>query len=254
MLYKVKLLHNYKLGASDGEIGKVKDFYFDDKYWTIRYLIADTGNWLKDRQVLISPYALINVNTDEKIINTRLSKKQIEQSPHLDVDKPVSSQFEEVYHKYYKWVGYWYGPNVWGPHHSPPRDKDQWALKAIPIDKKWDPNLRSTHEVTGYPIHAKDGDIGHIDDFVIDDETWMIRYLIIDTRNLLHGKKVLISPQWIKRVSWTAHEVFTNHTSKKIKQSPEYNDDMDISREYEESLCDHYDCKGYWTNMPLTGL
>src|SRR5665811_1149696 len=116
MLNKIKTLKGYKLHSLDGEIGKVEEFYFDDLHWTIRYLIADKGNWLMGRQVLISPYALIAVNKEEQFITIDLTKKQIEDSPSLDSDKPVSRQFEETYYNYYEWPIYWGGPFVWGPY------------------------------------------------------------------------------------------------------------------------------------------
>jgi len=101
MLNKVKTLKGYKLKCIDGEIGKVKEFYFDDHHWTIRYLVADTGNWLVGRQVLISPYALDGVNNEDQYIIINLTKNQIENSPSLDSDKPISRQYEKNYYTYY---------------------------------------------------------------------------------------------------------------------------------------------------------
>jgi hypothetical protein len=180
MLSKAKTLTDYKLESLDGEIGKVKEFYFDDRHWTIRYLVANTGNWLTGRQVLISPYALVAVRKEEEHIGIDLTKKQIEDGPSLNSDKPVSRQFEEVYYGYYGWPMYWGGSDVWG--HSPylVRDRKQWKTPTQG-QKAWDPHLRSTQEVSGYHIQATDGEIGHVKDFIIDDETWAIRYLIIDT-------------------------------------------------------------------------
>ena len=188
MLDKVKTLSGYKLHSLDGELGKVEEFYFDDHHWTIRYLVANTGNWLTGRQVLISPYALSAVNKKEKYISIKLTKKQIEDSPSLQSDKPVSLQFEEAYYGYYGWPSYWSGPYAWGPY--PHLDlfyvKDK---KRNPGGKPWDHYLRSTSDVSGYNIHALDGEIGHVDDFVIDDETWEIRFLVIATQNWLPGKR-----------------------------------------------------------------
>jgi hypothetical protein len=110
--------------------------------------------------------------------------------------------------------------------------------------------LRSTHEVTDYHIQAADGEIGHVEDFIIDDETWAIRYLIIDTRNWLPGKKVLVSPQWIERVSWSERKVFVNHTREIIRQSPEYTEESLLTRDYESVLHRHYNRQGYWVDEP----
>ena len=247
MLTKAKTLKGYKLHSRDAEIGKVKEFYFDDQHWTIRYLVADTGNWLLDRQVLISPYALVAVNKEGQYITIDLTKKQIEDSPSLNSDKPVSRQFEGTYYGYYGWPMYWNGPYMWGYYPYIVRDREKWR-ESTQSEKAWDHHLRSTHDVSGYHIQAADGEIGHVEDFIIDDETWAIRYLIIDTRNWWPGKKVLVSPQWIERVSWSESKVFVNLLRETIKQSPEYTEELLITRDYETRLHRHYNRQGYWVD------
>ena len=245
MLSKAKTLKGYKLDSLDGEIGKVKEFYFDDRHLTIRYLVADTGNWLTGRQVLISPYALVAVIKEEQHIVVELTKKQIEDSPSLDYDKPISQQFEEAYYGYYGWPMYWAGPYAWGPYPMIVRNLSQWKGSGN-TEKAWDPHLRSTYNVTDYNIQARDGEIGHVEDFIIDDDTWAIRYLIIDTMNLWPGKKVLLSPQWIERISWDESKVFVNLSCDSIKQSPEYTEESLLTRDYETRLHRHYNRRGYW--------
>jgi len=252
MLYKAKTLNGYRLDSLDGIIGKVKEFYFDDQHWAIRYLVADTVNWLLGRQVLISPYALRAVIPEEQQIAIDLTKRQIEDGPSLSSDKPVSRQFEETYYGYYGWPWYWGGPYMWGPYSYPyiARDSEKWR-ESTQKEKAWDPHLRSTHDVSGHHIQAADGDIGHVDDFIIDDETWAIRYLVIDTRNWWPGKKVLVSPRWIERVSWSESKVFVNLPRETIKQSPEYTEESLLTRDYEARLHRHYNRDGYWVDeMP----
>ncbi|HZK54362.1 MAG TPA: PRC-barrel domain-containing protein [Desulfosporosinus sp.] len=231
------------------EIGKVKEFYFDDYYWTIRYLVADTGNWLTGKQVLISPYAMVAVNNEEQFIAINLTRKQIENSPSLHSDEPVSKQFEEDYHKYYEFPIYWVGPYMWGSYPYIVRESPNFR-ESTPDEKAWDPHLRSTHNVSGYNLQAVDGEIGHVEDFIIDDETWAIRYLIIDTKNWWPGKKVLVSPQWIERIGWNESKVFINLLRETIKLSPEYTDDTLLTREYEIELHQYYDRQGYWADEP----
>ena len=240
MLNNAQTLKGYKLHSLDGEIGTVNEFYFDDHHWTIRYLVADTGNWLTGRQVLISPYALIAVNKEEQYIAIDLTKKQIEESPSLNSDKPVSRQFEEAYYGYYGWPMYWGGPFIWGSYPDIVRDREKWQEFSQDM-KGWDPHLRSTQDVRGHHIQAADGYIGHVEDFIIDDKTWAIRYLIIDTQNWWPGKKVLVSPQWIERVSWSESTVFVNLPRETIKQSPEYREKSQQTREYETGLHRHDD-------------
>jgi hypothetical protein len=245
MLHQAKTLKGYSLHGIDGEIGKVKEFYFDDHHWTIRYLVAETDSPIGNKKVLISPYALKAVSEGEKRIAVDLTKKQIQESPSWDKDKPVSRQFEEKYYAYYGWPVYWGGPFMWGSQPfmvlNGPR-----SLETAPSEKKGDLHLRGTDQVTGYFIQASDGDIGHVDDFMIDDETWAIRYLIVDTRNWLPDKKVLISPRWIESVSWDQSKVLVHLSRETIKKSPKFWDGFLMTREYETELHGHYNHRGYW--------
>lgn len=249
MLLRAKTLQGYTLNSLDGNIGKVKEFYFDDHHWTIRYLVADTGNWLTGRQVLISPYALGGATLNEKDIAVALTQHQIENSPSLESDKPVSRQFEEGFYGYYGWPMYWGGPFMWGADPYIVRDP-QLRQKSLQPEKAWDPHLRSTHEVTGYHIQASDGEIGHVEDFVIDDDTWAIRYLIVDTRNWWPGNMVLVSPQWIDRVSWEEAKVFVSLSRDSIRRSPDLADGSPLTRKYEVGLHKHYRRPGYWEEEP----
>jgi hypothetical protein len=245
MLHKTKTLRNRRLEGLDGEMGRVRDFYFDDRHWTIRYLVANTGNWLSDRQVLISPHALVSAMIDEEHIGVDLTRQQIEESPPLASDLPVSRQFETAYHRHYGWPPYWGGMFAWGdcpfPYPGP--------IAAGPLsdeDREGDPHLRSTEAMTGYHIQTIDGELGHVEDFIFDDQTWAIRYLVIDTRNWWPGKKVLVLPKWIDRISWSESKLFINRPVIAIRDAPEYDDGKPITREFEEQLHQHYREEGYW--------
>ena len=247
MFSTVRALKGYRLEGLDGEIGKVKEFFFDDHHWTIRYLVADTGNWLPGRKVLISPYALVAIDRDiyDLKIKINLTKKQIQSSPPLESDLPVSRQYEEDYYGYYRLPGYWNGPHRWVSYSHIELDHEKW-IESNRAKAAWDAHLRSSQEVTGYHIQALDGTIGHVEDFLIDDYTWTIRYLVVGTRKWWPGKKVLVSPHWIERVSWDNSKVFVNLDRATIKESPEYNEESVITRDYENDLYHHYNRKGYW--------
>lgn len=246
MLLPAKEFKTFKLRARDGDIGKAKEFFFDDHFWTVRYLVADTADWLTGRVVLISPYALKPANLVEKVLPVELSKKQIEESPSLDSHQPVSRQYETQYYGYYGWPYYGYGPYSWG--YSPYITRVQEGLTAeVHRQEAWDPRLRSTNDVIGHHIRALDGDVGHVEDFIIDEETWSIRYLVVTTKNWGNGKHLLVSPQWIKRVSWEESKVFVNQTVDSLKKSPEYNSET-LNRDYEAKLYRHYDWQGYWVD------
>ncbi|MEO7034566.1 MAG: PRC-barrel domain-containing protein, partial [Polyangiaceae bacterium] len=229
--------------------GKARDFLFDDKYWTVRYLVADTGGWLAGRNVLISPYALEPASDAERVLPVNLTKKQIEDSPSLQSDQPVSRQYEAHYYGYYGWPNYAFGPFAWGAYPYVLRHPPDEA--AVDVEPDWDPHLRSTTAVTGYHIQALDAELGHVEDLIIDDETWSIRYLVVDTKNWWPGKSVLVSPQWIDRVSWEGAKVYLNLPRERIKQAPEYRPES-LNRDYETSLYHHYDRPAYWKDERAT--
>jgi uncharacterized protein YrrD len=245
MLSKIKTLHGYKLESKDGEIGKIKDFYFDDRHWTIRYLVAETGTWLASRQVLISPYALIDIDKEAQTIAVKLTKEQIEGSPSLDTDKPVSRQWEQDYYGYFSWPAYWNGPYSWGAYPDIDRNRNEAGDFAAGT-KPSDHHLRSTHAVSGYSVQALDGDLGHVEDFILDDQTWAIRYLVVNTSNWWQGKQVLVAPPWIGQVSWSDSKVVINLSRQTIKESPAYTNESRLTRDYEIGLHGHYNRKGYW--------
>lgn len=250
MFHKAKELTGYKLGAKDGEIGRVKDFYFEDTNWTIRYLVADTGTWLTGRLVLISPFALATIDAESRLFNVKLTREQIERSPSIETQKPVSRQYEAEYARHYGWPMYWYGPALWGPtpypiyEPAPQEARNQPAL----AQQRGDPHLRSFSEVENNTLHAIDGDLGHVDDFLISDEDWAIRYLLVKTGTWWSGKKVLIPTQWIREINWEQSRVYVEVTRQAIKAAPEYSEELRLARDFEARLFKHYQRQPYWTD------
>jgi uncharacterized protein YrrD len=254
MLRQVKDILNFRLGADDGEIGRVKDLYFDDESWTGRYLVADTGTWLPGRLVLISPVSLGHANLDKKVLKVNLTRRQIEASPSVECDKPVSRQHEVDYARYYGWPMYWYGPALWGPTPYPVYERGPGEPPAsdpmVRPEQSGDPHLRSAKEVIGYHIRAQDDEIGHVEDLIVEEQDWAVRYLVVDTRNWLPGKKVLLAPQWIEEVSWERSRVIVPLTTDAIRNAPEYDGVDCLTRDYEERLYRHYRREGYWAARP----
>lgn len=252
MLRSIKdITGHYKLLASDGDIGKVRDFFFHDLFWNIRYLVADTGGWLRERLVLISPSALGDPDWKSDRLPVNLTKEKIENSPPVDKHKPVSRQKESELIKYYAWpIHFSYGVDT--THFAEMqlmaerlREAEQERAESETRSDE-DARLRSTEEVIGYHIQASDGSIGHVDDFIFDNESWIIRYMVIDTRNWLPGRKVLVSPEWIQRVDWVKSEVSVDMTKESIKNSPEYRPTEPVNRNYEIQLYDYYGRPSYW--------
>ena len=249
-----KELKGFTIGATDGDIGTVKECYFDDASFTIRHLVVDAGGWLTERKVLISPRALLDVDWVGMRIHAALTKAQVEQSPAIDTDRPVSRQHEIAYYDYYGYPYYWAGPYLWGADSYPV----PLAGRAMSLERerRWDwagergdPHLRSSAAVTGYHIAATDGDIGHVEDFLVDDVTWAIRYMAVDTRNWWPGTTVLVSPEWITRVDWNEAKVHVELTREQIKNSPAFDPAGPVQREYEMQLFDHYGRPRYWIDL-----
>lgn len=216
MIRNLTDLFGYHLAALDGEIGRIRDFLFDDYLWIIRYAVVDTGSWLSGRRVLISPEALRRPMWEERALPVNLSRQQIAVSPPLSDDLPISRQAEMQLSQYYGWESYWLpGMSPAGP-----------ALAAIPLPPQGsidvDFSLRSVRQVVNYHIHASDRRIGHVHDFVAETDGWCIRYLLVNTRNWLPGRKVIISPGWVHRVEWTDSVVYIDMTSEQILHSPEF--------------------------------
>ena len=266
MLRNTKDLENYAISATDGPIGHVKDFYFDDDAWVIRYFMVDAGSWLSSRKVLISPISVHRPDWLERTLPVSITKEQVRNSPDIDTDKPVSRQNEEQYMGYYGYPNYWGGGGVWGdgvyPYAMVPgysgyglervdraereREEEDYLRAERARHRNDDPHLRSCKAVTGYRIHATDGEIGHVAGYLVDDETWAILYLIVDTSNWWVGHKVLIAPAWITGVHWSDQTVSINLSRESVKGAPGYDPDAMWSRELDRSLYRHYGRTGYW--------
>jgi uncharacterized protein YrrD len=231
MLNSVSHLNGSSVTATDGEIGHVQEAYFDDQAWTIRYLVIDTGTWLSGREVLISPYAVMQPPGRGKNVDVSLTQQQVRDSPVVDTHQPVSRRHEREYLSYYAYPEYWGGADLWAmsalPLLPPPlptlvETEAEIAIRDEDLLAE-DVHLRSSASVTGHDIQATDGSIGHVEDFVFDEGSWAIRYLVVDTRNWLPGgKKVQLGTHSIDRIDWAAKTVFTNLTREQIKNSPEY--------------------------------
>ena len=263
MLRDMNDLDGYAVNARDGAIGKVRDFYFDDEAWAVRYLIVDTGSWLSSRKVLISPMSMGKLDPNGKVLPVSITMEQVKNSPDIDTDKPVSRQHELEYLGYYNYPIYWGGAGMWGGGAYPgmvtgvgfdaasaeyrhARPQDEHAQPVQGQREAHDTHLRSCKGIMKYDIEASDGDIGHVHGLLLDDETWAVRYLIVDTSNWWLGHKALIAPQWIREMRWSDKTVKLNLTRKAIKDAPQYDPAITVNRDREALLYKHYDRPGYW--------
>ncbi len=248
-------LKGYAIAATDGEMGTVKTFLFDDTSWKIRWLVVETGSWLSGRQVLVHPSALGTPDHAQRRLPVRLSRAKVESSPDITQDLPVTRQMESEITDYYGWDPYW-GPNYCGvgsfglgagstfmPRQDRPRDAAVMAAKAMG-QTDGDPHLRDMHAVVGYHIHATDGGIGHVENFLLDDATWAISYLIVDTSNWWMGEHVLISPFAVKDIDWTDRQVHLTTTREWVQASPKWDPEAPVSSDYAKHLHAHYGWPG----------
>ena len=241
MDHNIDSLIGYAIVAIDGEIGRVADLYFDDDTWAIRYLIIDTGEWLFSCKVLISPQAIHTTDWDNRIFHIDLFKEQIKNSPDIDTEKPVSRQEEIKLQEHYQWSGYLDNGLYTG--NAPVSVYEVLSRNADYSDKNksvGDPHLRSTNMVIGYSVKAIDGSIGDINNLMLNDITWQIDYMVVDTGLWWPGKRVLISPKWIKEISWKNSTVTIIHSIEAVKSSPAYIPGQPLSDEYLLKLHDHF--------------
>ncbi len=253
MKRSINSLLGYTIKGTNGEIGKVEEFYFDDRSSTIRYMVVKTGGWFSEKKVLISTEAFQKPDWESKTFSVNLTLEKIKNSPDIDTEKPVSRQQEDLMRGYYAWPSYFgygmYGYGGFGLWGYPAFRESEIENEMKPMKANeqvyHNPHLRSTHEVTGYHIHATDGDIGEVKDFIIDDVTWKIHFLVVETGNWFSGKEVLISPQWIKDVTWEEQKVTIYHTKVEVKNSPEYDSSQPVNDIFEHSMNDYYGKETY---------
>jgi uncharacterized protein YrrD len=259
----------FAIEATDGALGHVRDVYFDDEAWVVRYLVVETGDWLSNRKVLVSPISVDEPMWRSEKLPVRLTREQVRASPSIDTDKPVSRQHELSFGGYYGYPNYWGSSGFWGEGYYPsrmymgagyggavadhgagPGGRRGMAYRAAERSDA-DPHLRSCNAVIGYHIHATDGDVGHVQGMLVDEKSWAIRYLIVNTSNWWLGHQVLVAPEWITDVSWMDRKVMIDLTRQAIRESPHWDPALLPDRPQETSIYQHYGRMGYWEYEPL---
>jgi uncharacterized protein YrrD len=236
MLQSVKDLTGCELVSPDGALGTVREVYFDDRQWVVRHLVVDTGGWLSGKQVLISPHAVKTLDSPHRQLHVSLSRQQVEAAPGLETDRPVSRQYEAAAYDHYGYPPYWGGSGLWGmldmplggtiaPYTMPAEPGATTAAareQAAAEHATADPHLRSSAEVTGYDAGARDGDIGHVHDFLFDPDSWQLQLVVVDTHNWLPDRLVLVPPSWVSQVDATERRVGLRVSRQAVKDSPPY--------------------------------
>jgi len=213
MLWNASAIDGYVTHARDGRLGTVSDLLFEDVRWIIRWLVVDTDNWLSGRKVILPLAALGQPDPALREFPVKLTMQQVKESPDVDTDQPVSRQIQTYLYNHYGFYPY-------------PNEEDS--------------HLRSIAAVTGYHIHAADGEIGHVEDFLVDDAGWGIRYITVDTRNWWPGKRVLISPRSIREIDWADRLIQFNVNRRKVKDGPPYDTSITVDGAYDETFLTYY--------------
>lgn len=249
MLWNASGIKGYAIEASDGAIGTVSDVLFDDESWTVRWLVADTGSWFTSRKVLLPVTALQSPNSATRSFPVKLTMQQVKDSPDIDMDAPVSRQNEGFLFESYGLDPYWGGglfplSNAMAlPFVAPPAPDEVMQRQDIitaAASVGHDHHLRSAAAVTGYHIHATDGEIGHAADFLVNTSGWTIRYITVDTTNWWGGKNVLISPQSISRISWSDRMIYLNVDRHRVRDAPSYDLAMTGDTAFHEKFQTYY--------------
>jgi uncharacterized protein YrrD len=229
MKISVKGITSFNLGAIDGEIGTVKEIYFDDQNWILRYLIVKTGNFFKEKSILISTQALLAPDWDKQIFATNLTLDQIKNSPDIDTDKPVYRQQEVTLYDHFPWDIYWALGLM------PLEDSVEIAIsqKENERNSKADPHLRSSDKVIGYSINTIDTELGHVKDLIIDTDSWKILFIVIKTGHWFSGKEILLPISSVSEIDWLASQVKVETTLKEIQQCAEFDAGAAVNEEYE---------------------
>jgi hypothetical protein len=265
MLWQCSELDGYEVAARDGPIGHVDDLLFEEARWTVRWLVVGTGRWLTGRRVLLPPPPLGHPDREARRFPVALTREVVEKSPPPESDLPVSRQVEADVFSHYGWPPYWESDLVpplsylasgglAGGFLFPPglgarvatEPETAGAKPGAAAARAGDPYLRSVKDSRGHALAATDGDIGHVEDFLIDEHGWRIRYLMVDTGRWLPGRKVLISPHWIRDIEWVNRHIRVDLTRAQVRGSPEYDPTKPIDRAYEDELHGHYGREGYW--------
>lgn len=238
MLRSLDDIIGYRLSADDGRIGKVADFYFDDRDWTIRYLVADTGRWLPGRKVLISPMAIGYPDGEDRSVRVGLTQEQIEEGPSIAIDRPMTREEERRYAEHFGWPLYWELGTAWTMDELPPIPPED-VRRELDVP---DADLRSVRDVLGYDIRDASGaHAGEVEDAIVDTDGWRIVSLVgrIRVRLLGRARRVLIPPKVVREVDWYGRHLVVELDREELYEGEAYDPDAPVNHDYEQRLFDY---------------
>lgn len=250
-----KAVFGSKVHCTDGNVGSIHDVFFNGALWNVRYMVVDTGTWLSGAKVLLSPSVVQQCDWQAGKVNVNLTTDQVQKSPGILADAPISRQLEEQLAKHYNWPVYW-GMGVSGTPMPEPDAAVAAGAVAVEAEKELisedRPVLRSALEVKGYDIEGTDGEIGYVEDFIMeqgrpgDEEPWVLRYMLANTGSWWPGKSVLVAPQWVEKIRWSERKVHVGLPQESFKNAPAFDPSAPVNRQYEEHLYDFHGRERYW--------
>lgn len=256
MMQVISALKGFGIVASDGDFGTVADFLFDDSTWDVRWLVVECGTWRKGHKVLIHPSAISSIDFEEECFAVKLTKAEVDGSPDEFEDMPVSRQMQARLYDHYGWDPNWGAPSFVGasgamasPLSTAPFlgfESPEAASGEEEPPTSDDPHLRSFVDIVGYGIHAKDGEIGHLENFMLDTSSWSLRYLIVDTSHWWFGKRVLLANAAVTEIDWSDRRLAVSVSRDEVKSSPIWDPLVAFDEIYAKRLHHHYGWPGMW--------
>ncbi len=226
MLRSATKIIGHRLHAADGEIGRSVDFLLEEQSWALSYLVVEAGRWLEGQRILISTLALSKSEWTSRRLVMEGTRQQVKTAPRLDQGGPVSRQHELELSRHYGWSAP--GPT---PLEALPLEAmlfDASAAEGAPPLPEMlaapmsEGHLKSVKDLLGFSLEASDGTVGHVDDVIVDDDTWTLPYLVVDSRNWLSGRKVLVPTEWVGRIDRQDHRVEVLMSANNVEEEPEY--------------------------------
>lgn len=249
MYYLTTDLKSCNIRTADGEeLGTVKDFYFDEKFWAIRYFVVDTMKWLPGKKVVLSPITVDSINLNKEFIDLTESAEKVKNAPIKNEHTQISKHNEEELANYYGWPNYWTGVGPWGGFSTPSEltvaHREEKLQRGVQADGDDLHQLRSVNDVkgelTGFNVEGTDEKIGNVSDFVIDQKTWQIKYFVVDTSKILAGDLVLLAKDWITEINWHDKKFFVNVTKELAEKAANFDSSTEITSEYEDNLYSNF--------------
>lgn len=254
MLIAAQYILGTQVEGQDGRLGLIHDLLFDDNSWAVRYVVINTRTWLPGRKVLLAPLEIKQTDWPGHQIKIDKTRTQIEQSPPLSEHEPVSRQRESDLADYFDWPRLWGGADPLGPDTpmgvgaDPSSPENEASPTTLAKEPDGDPHLRSCKHILRYELTAEDGQIGDIEDLIVDDREWQIRYLVarVDSVKWITRAHFLIAPDWIRELDWKTRHLSVDLTRDQIESCPEFEPTEPINRRLEERLYDYYGRPRYW--------